>query len=816
MGYTIKQKIEICLKLEANPQMTQKDLATWVMKNFCSNKPPAQTTILRILSSKNEILGAKDSEFQLVRRRKVSNPLLRRILTEWITQALWEKIPVTTPIIQLTANAIWTRLPPNTKKGNGVFNHKWCNNFVKKLNVNLSGSTHAIEENLGYPLNRVWQLDEKVELKQYVAKLIEDMNYRPQDLFSIDEFLLLYNLPLDQIFDVSFIDKGLDQNRITPEHTLTIMLGCNMDGSEKLRPLVVAKQNASDIGASSHLVFKARTTAPLTPAALTNKICDLYQISYKHNDNKWITLSIFQNYLLLLDHKISSESPNRNILIFLDNSSSHRIINLKFKHIKLIYMVNASKHKIPYGGSFKGMKFDYIPMSYGVVDEFKILFRLQQYLEMINKQRNHVNNVANASIITQNLNSEALLSSLPEILSESDYQVPFIKAIEWVRRSWDSISQAKIFMAWQQTYIINLKKPWPSSDPQIRDEALALSALYFEVLQTFNPQESYNKLKEIIGHLNVVIPWEIEDLVGLVNERSKVNLNYVSIDEIIGSCYLSSLVDNNDLIEALLIYEPTSSIDAPSNSWFNESSAVANPSLARPKLNTNFTPLQQNTLIMDPLSTSQLTFLPRPVRPSALSPLNPVPLVTEQNVKFNNSLEEFSSGNPAAVSLNALLLASETANQNQYMGGLGTPSVSGRELFPPVFSRPEFGLLQHRKHWLKFDNVLANKKRRRGSNVLPSDQNNLFNGSTAPLQNAEISQYFSSVGTSRYNFPSLTKGFCKLADAPENNDGNADEELACTLSRVIEASKSNGIKLLNLALEELKYNLLLIQRKYKG
>lgn len=75
MGYNIKQKIEIYLNLEVNPQMPQSDLAKWAMKNFSTEKAPSKTTISRILSSKNEILGAKESEFLRGRRGKVSNPL---------------------------------------------------------------------------------------------------------------------------------------------------------------------------------------------------------------------------------------------------------------------------------------------------------------------------------------------------------------------------------------------------------------------------------------------------------------------------------------------------------------------------------------------------------------------------------------------------------------------------------------------------------------------------------------------------------------------------------------------------------------------
>lgn len=819
MGYTIKQKIEICLKLEANPQMTQTDLALWAMKNFGSEKAPSQTTISRILSSKNDILGAKESEFLLVRRRKVSNPLLRRILTEWITQARWEKIPITTPIIQLTANAIWTRLPANTKKGNGVFNHKWCNHFVKKLNINLSGSEKSIEENMGFPLNKVWQLDEKIELKQYVAKLIAKENYLPQDLFTIDEFLLLYSLPLDQIFDVSYIDKGLAQNSNAPEHMLTIMLGCNLDGSEKLNPLVVAKHDTFDVSASSHPAFKSQSNQ-LPPHALANKISEVYQISYKYNDNKWITSSIFQNYLLSLDHKIDSVSPERNILIFLDNSSSHRIINLEFKHIKLIYMENASKHKNPYGGSFKGMKFDYIPMSFGIVDEFKILFRLQQYLEMINKQRNSTETEGVSSPMSRSQKLPTQNSALPEILSEGDYQVPFIKVIEWIKRSWDSISQEKIFLAWKKTFIVNYKSPWPATDPKVREDAQALISSFTTALYSFDPQKSFEKLKEIMNYLNVVIPWDIEELIGLVNERSKVSLNYVSIDEIIGSCTLGS---QDEEAESMFMEEPINPIETPQNAWFNETPATVSPAIGRSSLNSTVSQPKQPSLLTElDLNTkgsnsnsSQFGFLPRP---SKAPMMNPMPQLNDPEPKYTPTpMEEYSSSNPNAISINALLLASEATSHDMPMSNAYSPLVPGREVLPPVLARPQMDISLYRKHRLSGTefNEFSNGKRPSISKFIATDHSGgLFYDATPTISNTEIPQAYVGSSGPKYNVPSFTKSFSKLVDSPEDVDGTMDEELARTLSRVIEASKSNGIKLSNLALEELKYNLLSIQRKY--
>ncbi|KAG7663022.1 PDC2 [[Candida] subhashii] len=578
MGYTIKQKIDICLKAEANPHMTQIDLANWVMTEYGTKKPPSQTTISRILNSKNDLIASKETDFQLVRRRKQTNPLLRRILTEWITQAIWENIPITTPIIQSTANAIWTRLPKEEKDGNGVFNQKWCSHFIKRLNIDLTGYKKGdyMKLNDKYPLNKVWKLDEKIELKGFLYDLIKKENYSPQDIFVLDEFQLFYSLPLDQIFDVSSIDKGLKQSKSTTENSLTIMLGCNIDGSEKLAPLIVGKYDTFDISKTTHQSLKNVIPHAVSPQTLMNKITEAYRIFYKSNTNKWITSSMFQNYLLTLDHKIHSATPTRKILILLDDSSSHRIINLKFTNIRLCYLKNDANHKNPYNTTYSGVKFDYLPMNFGIIEEFKILYRLQQYLEMINLQRNNskpttTTNTTGKSSTTnsspqQDDNSNPMTTATTpgsqmdlntmsttatattlssninglEVLSEEDYHIPIIRVIEWITRSWHSITQERIFSSWKKTHLFKLTgQDWPS-DQTRQIASMTLDPLQIRLRDVYDPNKSYNKLAEIMGYLNVVIPWEIDELLGLVNERGKVTLSYASIEEIIGSCLSES------------------------------------------------------------------------------------------------------------------------------------------------------------------------------------------------------------------------------------------------------------------------------------
>lgn len=95
------------------------------------------------------------------------------------------------------------------------------------------------------------------------------------------------------------------------------------------------------------------------------------------------------------------------------------------------------------------------------------------------------------------------------------------------------------FSSWKKTHLFNLLD-WPSGNS---GQLVYLN----QKLNTFDENKSLKKLKEVMSYLNVVIPWEIDELVGLVNERGKVTLSYASIEEIIDSCLLEPVDDYDEM-----------------------------------------------------------------------------------------------------------------------------------------------------------------------------------------------------------------------------------------------------------------------------
>jgi hypothetical protein len=100
-----------------------------------------------------------------------------------------------------------------------------------------------------------------------VALIIEQ--YAPQDIFNMDKMALFYNAQPNTMLDI----KGERcHGGKAYKDRVTVLLCCNADGSEKLRPLVVGK-------------FEK----PRCMKGVKHYLCD-----YKASKNAWVTGKIFR------------------------------------------------------------------------------------------------------------------------------------------------------------------------------------------------------------------------------------------------------------------------------------------------------------------------------------------------------------------------------------------------------------------------------------------------------------------------------------------------------------------------------------------
>ena len=471
---SIEQRYNICLMAERHPKWTQLELAQWAYETFQLSNIPSQGTISRLLAKKLTYMNAKEHEKDANRLRKPNNVLLRRILQEWISQSVWNGIPITSPIIQDTAQAIWYRIPADQREGNGFFSSKWISNFLSRINFNISDLDQAIPKT-----PKVWTFEERDQLKQLFS------NVRPRDLFTLDETFLAYNLPLDYAqYEMSHIQRRIE--------VATVMLCSNLDGSEKLKPLVVGKYNSYR---SFRNYFPYDPSNPVQLSQLGGKMANKFEISYHSNRKSWLTSNLFHNWLARWDKRLVAD--NRKVYIVLDDSCSHRIINLHLKNITLIYTSSNSK---------------FLPFNWGVLDEFKTRYRIQQYQALIELQRKIENILGRKYYI-----------------SFEQSQLTMSNAFKFIKRAWDSIPANTIKANWKSSGLIP-----PEMLPLTQHISMA-----------------FRKNEILEAHLNALCreyhcrkQWEYDLLLDLNIENK--NTNFLSTDELVESAIVDEIEPENE------------------------------------------------------------------------------------------------------------------------------------------------------------------------------------------------------------------------------------------------------------------------------
>lgn len=528
---SVEQRYNICLMAERHPKWTQLELAQWAYEAFQLSNIPSQGTISRLLAKKLTYMNAKEHEKDANRLRKPNNVLVRRILQEWISQSIWNGIPITSPIIQDTAQAVWHRIPANQREGNGSFSYKWISNFLSRMDFNISDLDEELPKT-----PKIWTFEEREQLKQLFS------NVRPKDLFTLDETFLAYNLPLDYAqYEMSHIQRRIE--------VATVMLCSNLDGSEKLKPLVVGKYNSYR---SFRNYFPDDPSNPVQLSQLGEKMANKFEISYHSNRKAWLTSNLFYNWLARWDKRLVAD--NRKIYVVLDDSCSHRIVNLNLKNITLFYTSSNSR---------------FLPFNWGVLDEFKTRYRIQQYQALIELQRKIENKLGRKYYI-----------------SFEQSQLTMSNAFKFIKRAWDSIPANTIKANWKSSGLVP-----PEMLPLTQHISMA-----------------FRKNEILEAHLNALCreyhcqkQWEYDMLLDLNIENK--NTNFLSTEELVESAIVDELEPENEYYsESALSSTSTSQIGIdelinriPGNMVGDYKDGIANELTNMPSLHSDHQ-LQQSSI----------------------------------------------------------------------------------------------------------------------------------------------------------------------------------------------------------------------------
>jgi hypothetical protein len=185
-------------------------------------------------------------------------------------------VPIDGTIIHAKAVEIADRLNVEFNPFNG-----WIDRFRKRTGLvlrTISGESQSV--NLTEA--EVWKTE-------HLPHLLE--GYRPYDVFNADECGLFCNLLRNRTY--AFKGEKLRKDRIT------VLVAVSMDGSEKLPLLVIGR---SEVPCS----FKNIKSFPY---------------KYRHNKMAWMTCTLFEEFLQILNAKMAAK--NRNILLFIDICAVH-------------------------------------------------------------------------------------------------------------------------------------------------------------------------------------------------------------------------------------------------------------------------------------------------------------------------------------------------------------------------------------------------------------------------------------------------------------------------------------------------------------
>lgn len=207
---------------------------------------------------------------------------------EWLTTKIYEKclvvwlrrarsdIPISGPLIRAKAEEFDLQLGIE----GFACSERWLTRFKERNGLvfrAVSGEAAAADATACGD----WQARRLPEILQ---------EYSPESIYNVDETALFFKLLPSK--SLSFKGERCTGGKLSKDR-LTVLIGANMTGSDKLKPLVIGK--------SKHpRCFKNVASLP---------------VSYQANSKAWMTQAIFREWIYREDARFSREKKNGLFLV---------------------------------------------------------------------------------------------------------------------------------------------------------------------------------------------------------------------------------------------------------------------------------------------------------------------------------------------------------------------------------------------------------------------------------------------------------------------------------------------------------------------
>ncbi|UYV63584.1 TIGD4 [Cordylochernes scorpioides] len=216
------------------------------------------------------------------RKRARGSTYADEALLQWFKQARSAALPVNGPLLSEKAKTLALEFGLKDFTGSGGWIERWKARHGIKLR-NICGESADV--------NRETMTNWLTDVMPNIIS-----NYACKDIFNADETGLFWRLLPDKT--LHFKGETCTGGKASKER-ITILLCCNMDGSEKMQPLVIGK-------AKQPRCFRGIKHLP---------------VQYEANQKAWMAGLLFESWVRHIDKKMAGQ--HRQIILLLDNCGAH-------------------------------------------------------------------------------------------------------------------------------------------------------------------------------------------------------------------------------------------------------------------------------------------------------------------------------------------------------------------------------------------------------------------------------------------------------------------------------------------------------------
>uniref|UniRef100_UPI00398F087B tigger transposable element-derived protein 3-like n=1 Tax=Pristiophorus japonicus TaxID=55135 RepID=UPI00398F087B len=355
---TLTEKVRVLEMLEGT-KMSQLEVARRV--------GVSQPAISRLIRKKATILEEwqRNSNPDRKRRRVGKDADVDAALLHWFEMARAQNVLITGEILMAKARTLADALNVEFTPTSG-----WLSRWKNRNNICVQ-RTHSESVSACQPIASSW-------IHTTLLSVLQD--FRPEDIFNCDETSIYY-----RAVPVGSFKKAKDQ--------LTVLLCCNMTGTEKTKVLLVGKSQ--------------------NPQCFQGISSSFIPVIYTSDNSAWMTATIFAKWLKDFDQEMKRQ--RRNVALLLDKCSAHSS-NVTLKNVKLFFLPSNAITLIQ-------------PLNQGIIRNFKALYRQRMMQKILNVIDEKVQ--ATATVIGKT--------------------VSLLDAVHMLSRAWEEVKQATIEYCFHKT-----------------------------------------------------------------------------------------------------------------------------------------------------------------------------------------------------------------------------------------------------------------------------------------------------------------------------------------------------------------------------